>query len=228
MIIIIPGTWATKATWYKPGGDFFEAVKSAAGSDPVIAFNWSCKVNHEDRVVAASQLVAVLNSYPQNIEFTIIGHSHGGNVGILASQQIGRQCIRAFYALSVPVDNKTCYPNMQAIKKFFNLFSWQDLIQIMSGYKRVYKERQRVLNISVKVNKKSPFHTDMHCSLIGHYLFQIEGLLEQNLPWLVNFHSRGIDFGPEFDREHLLEVDESVLATVPGSLRDKGFSKTNS
>jgi hypothetical protein len=221
VVIIIPGTWATSASWYKPGGEFFEVLRQAAEGDPVIAFNWSCKLNPYDRNVAAVQLVTVLDSYPEGTEFTIIAHSHGGNVGIVATQKMQRQCIRAFYALGTPVDNEGYYPNMQVIKKFFNLFSWQDLVQPLVGYKRIYAEHERIWNISVRVESKAPLHVEMHHPFIGRWIFHVEKHFKENLDWSVNFKRRGIDCNVELNRDRLIEVDNAVLATIPGTLRDR-------
>lgn len=215
VVIIIPGTWAANAAWYKPGGDFFEAAKLSASGSPVVAFNWSCKITPYAREVAAKQLVTVLESYPQNTEFTIIAHSHGGNVGILASQKLKHCCIISFYALGTPVSNGTYYPNMDAIKNFYNLFSWEDVVQPLVGYQRVYNAHPRVWNISVKVDGVSPQHIDLHHPLIGKWVFYVEKIFDRNEYWATNFKDVGIDFWIEYNRVELLEEDAIFMAKYP-------------
>ena len=229
VIIIIPGTWATASEWYKPTGDFFRELKSSVGGDPVVAFNWSCKITYQERDIAASQLVTVLDSYPEDTEFTIIAHSHGGNVGIVASKQISRSCIRAFYALGTPVNNESYYPNMKAIKGFYNLFSWEDMVQPLVGYKRIYNYHPRVWNISIKVSGKSPLHSDLHHPLVARWIFYVEKVFKDNLKWLINFKAQDFDFCIESDRDELLEFDEAVVAKIPDLLVGRSlFQRANS
>ena len=228
VIIIIPGTWATTATWYKPKGDFFEAVKQADKNSATIAFNWSCKIRHQDREIAASQLISTIESYPENTEFTIIAHSHGGNVGIMASQQLKKPCIKAFYGLGVPVSNESYYPNMDVIQKYFNLFSWEDLVQPLVGYERMYEAHDRIWNISIKLNGLSPDHINMHHYLVGRWIFYVEKIFKDNKNWWINFKPKDFDCGIEYDRQDQLEFDQYVINQIPSLLcTDKTISINN-
>ena len=69
--IIIHGTWAQDETWYRPGGDFFESVKSCNNEikivDEVISFSWSGKLGHPAQVHAAKNLANLIYEKPNHI-----------------------------------------------------------------------------------------------------------------------------------------------------------------
>ena len=87
--IIIHGTWAQNETWYRPSGNFFEAVKSCNQElcfvDEIVSFSWSGKLGYLAQLQAAQNLAELIDLY----DFVIlIGHSQGVTVGIIASQII--------------------------------------------------------------------------------------------------------------------------------------------
>src|SRR5580700_4643065 len=86
VFIIIHGTWSANATWYMPGGDFFDAFKDAAQQkgDVVVPFCWSGKLAHQARVDAASILMQLILSYAPTTRICIVAHSHGGNIALMA------------------------------------------------------------------------------------------------------------------------------------------------
>lgn len=176
VIIIIPGTWASNETWHKPGGNFFESVAQNNKNRTLVTFNWSCKNDFESRKKAARELKNLIYTYTVDTNIYIVAHSHGGNVGILASQllenEIDSPKIKAFLGLGIPVEPEEYFPNMDRIDHFFNFFSFNDFIQPVFGmFYRIYPYHERIINIETFINYKEPTHMEMHNPIIGKWLF---------------------------------------------------------
>lgn len=176
--ILIHGTWSTESTWSMPEGDFFEElVKSAAKSNAmVIPYNWSGKLSHASRLQAAKGLVQVIQSYPEDTVIYVVGHSHGGNVALLASQIMGRDrynkhTIRALYTLGTPIDMEAYFPDMDVITNVYNLFSRADMVQSVFGMSgREFTEHKRIANLRITIDGKAPGHGDLHHPVIARWL----------------------------------------------------------
>ena len=91
-IILVHGTFARSASWYQPGGVFFEALMawSAGAGVPITieAFKWTGALSALKRMEAATQLAQLLFYQCQTVNerIILIGHSHGANVIMLATQ----------------------------------------------------------------------------------------------------------------------------------------------
>lgn len=182
--IIIHGTWAKDEKWYRPGGDFFEAIRSTNEElqevDEVVSFSWSGKLGYPAQVEAAERLVNIIDRYAFVI---VVGHSHGATVGMIAAEIVGEKNsdgnkngkIRKFYALGVPVSERVITPNHFIIKKFYNLFSFGDFVQVVNGLcNRTFSVQKNIANISVQCNLQHPTHTELHHPSIGVHLLKID------------------------------------------------------
>lgn len=232
--IIIHGTWAKNEAWYKPGGDFFHEIEVANNYlqivDEIISFSWSGKLGYSEQLIAAKKLSEKIVEY----DFVIlIGHSHGVTVGILSSMILSdnnSHCnnnlkIKKFYALGVPVDRDTIiYPDMLVIDKFYNLFSFGDIIQPVHGlHKRVFLEHKRITNIAIQIDDLHPSHSDLHHLVVGKYLLAIPDFYKlkniQNWQNFLDNHPAEILFYsnkfPEYrfynDQAKTLETDKISL-----------------
>lgn len=187
--VIVHGTWASSSGWYQPGGQFFEAVVSTAQElqlvDEVVSFTWSGKLGYPSQCQAAQELADLINQYDSVI---LIGHSHGVTVGMICCDIIfesDSDCnkthkIDRFYALGVPIDERVVCPNMDVIKKFYNLFSFGDLVQTVNGScERVFTVRDNIVNISVQFAGIHPSHNELHHPAIGKDLLKIDEYLAQ-------------------------------------------------
>jgi len=178
IFIVIHGTWAAKEQWYMPGGDFFNALEKSAiqQQSAVTPYRWSGNNNYKDRIHAAKGLAQLIQSYSSDTTICLVSHSHGGNVGIIASQLLGAMKnttnrIHIFYALGTPVNTTDYLPNMNIITYFYNLFSFEDFIQPVLGmFGREYLQHERIANIRVTINNKEPSHTQLHNPLTGQLL----------------------------------------------------------
>jgi hypothetical protein len=211
IFIVIHGTWAIESSWWKPGGKFFSALEYAAkaANKKVIPFTWNGKLDHESRIIAGTMLTHIIQSYPKEMKIYIIGHSHGSNVGILASQMLGndpqnQHKIEAFYALGTPVDIDAYMPNMNIISRFYNLYSHEDKVQPVLGfYERTYPSHPRIANIRVFLECKEPSHKELLSTMIASWLPKMhEDLAKEKMgnfhhfnfsrPGVIQFSSTGI------------------------------------
>ena len=98
LMVLIHGTGAADAGWYtKKGHPHFEGFLKfgethAEKTDSIvdcISFGWSGNNSIEDRLLAAEQLAAFVSVVGMRYEsITLIGHSHGSNVALAASQAL--------------------------------------------------------------------------------------------------------------------------------------------
>ena len=157
IFIIIHGTWALNTQWPQSEGNFFKELEESCAkiNAKVAPFFWSGSLKSKKRQEAGKNLSKMIESYPEETKINIVAHSHGANVGIIASQKIFRK-INKFYALGVPVDKKNYMPNMDKINFFYNLFSTNDKIQNVFGfYERIFPPHNKIANIEITVNDKS-------------------------------------------------------------------------
>lgn len=86
IVILVHGTFATESTWWKPGGNFYDALEQEAIklNEKIHLFNWAGTLKNTDRIRAAKNLAEFILSL-EDQKITIIGHSFGGNVINLAS-----------------------------------------------------------------------------------------------------------------------------------------------
>lgn len=224
--IIVPGTWSIRSKWHKPDGDFFKSLQTTAHKHNahVISFIWPAKNKHTCREDAAKKLAELIL---QHEDVCIVAHSHGSNVGILASHILARQGhkqrISSFFALATPV-SPAYLPNMEVIGHFYNLFSITDIFQTgLGAFTRVYPPAERIFNIRVTINGKSPTHSKIHHPTVGSWIPLLPTALctdekksiDLTIPSLIHFHT---DKAPchEYDDEieDLLEQDARFQAKL--------------
>lgn len=233
VFIVIHGTWGANGEWYVPGGDFFDALEKTAQQHNalVVPFRWSGSHRHEERERAARNLVKLICSYTfNNIEVNIIGHSHGGTVALLASRMLEDNSINILYTLGMPI-NEQLFPNMNAMRHCYNLFSFEDLIQPVLGmFEREHISHERVANVRVIIERKEPNHTDLHHPLIGKWLptvhttclLYLKNNRKKNMsdPGVINFYNTTLPtYEIDRERKELLEKDNQLSVLILNSLR---------
>ncbi len=226
VFIVIHGTWSSETEWYMPGGDFFDALEITAHKQnaTVVPFHWSGAITHQAREKAAINLAKLIETYDQATDITVIGHSHGGNVAILASHQLKKNKIFCLYTLGTPI-NPIWYPNMNMIEYCYNLFSFEDLIQPVFGlFEREYALHDRIANVRVTINNKHPDHTGLHHKLIGTWLPYVHEIISNSAiqrtePGVLHFTDVDIPHCM-FDeqRQNLLERDKRLSLLILHSL----------
>ena len=241
VFIIIPGTWAYQGTWYKPGGNFFEALSHSAQTldMEVVTYYWSFKNSYADRLEAATNLVLFLQRYSKETNIILVSHSHGSNVAIIASKLLGNYVqkkhiygsmphgccvIKAIYALGTPVDPDAYMPDMYVVKSFYHFFSFSDFIQPVFGmFERIFPEHPRIANIAITIDNREPNHTELHAPCIGTWLPYIHKKLAKQgignfesfafpVPAYIHFYT---DKHPEYCIDHLrsalLVTDQKLI-----------------
>lgn len=194
--LIIHGTWCRPFSWHMPGGDFHSALTKATDPISVSFFIWSGDNSHAARLKAAQQLVEhIALCMPPNAELNLITHSHGSNVGILASQIMGQQShpqrIHHFYAFGTPVSTVSYFPDMSVINYFYNMFSFSDMVQPVFGiFKREFPKHERIANLCITIDGKAPSHSDLHAPIIAQWLPHLPlHLITYENPGLIHFYS---------------------------------------
>ena len=175
--IVVHGTWASKESWSKPGGNFFTDLAYSANqfNATVVPFSWSGKLDNKSRSIAGKELAKYIQRYSSDIPLCIVGHSHGANVGIVACQELAKlktgHIIDKFYALAPPVNAIDYMPNMSIINHFYNFFSLQDYVQPVLGiFGRTYPEHPRIANIRIGLEGKQGAHSELHDPIIGRWI----------------------------------------------------------
>jgi hypothetical protein len=167
---VIHGTWATNDDWWKPGQRFVDEVDKIVGDvyKERDFFFWSGENDDEQRRKAAQDLKTWVNQrlVPKG-KLQLICHSHGGNVALIASE-LGLQ-INNLILLGTPI--RTDYtPNMENIKKVYNIYVPWDSIQSAGAFERrrgegrTLADTERILNIAVcdKIGGILESHSALH------------------------------------------------------------------
>lgn len=217
--IIVPGTWSGEHGWHSTGGNFFENLKQSvdSSSTSIITYYWSGKNNHKSREYAAQGLANLILGFPPEYIINLVTHSHGSNVGILASQLLeknsnNKHIINAFYAFATPIEPDSYFPAMQVIKQFFNFFSYSDFVQTVLGtFNRVYPPHEHIANISVTIHSLQPNHDTIHDPIIAQWLPKIPACFpdfDSTKPINIAFFAdKKPEYSIEHNRKELLEED---------------------
>jgi hypothetical protein len=231
IFIIVPGTWSAQSTWHLPGGTFFESLKESAAKigAEVVTFPWSGENSHNARIKAAKKLAHVIEQYDR---VHLVTHSHGSNVGILASQLLA-QCntgkkITFFYALATPVLQDEYVPQMDVINYFFNFFSLADKVQTAFGvFQRTFQPHDRIINLRVTIDGHAPTHSSIHDPLIAHHLpFFLSTVAEQadflKNPGIVHFVKEAEPLcATDQDQETLVALERDLFTLDMGFRKEK-------
>lgn len=195
VFIIVPGTWALKEKWYKVGGDFFKALQESVAykNAKVLWFRWLTDHYESSRKEAAKEFAHTLTCFEPKTEINIVAHSHGVNVAlgacmILAKLEPTRK-IKTFYALGAPIYEETYQPCMNIIKNLYNLYSLNDTIQTIWGYKRIFNKQAGIFNLRITVDGKEPTHSGIHGMVIGKWLVALPHLSCSD-PGLIKFFEK--------------------------------------
>jgi len=238
VFIIIHGTWGLESNWYMPGGDFFDTLESivCVKDSAVVPFCWSGGCGHESRLKAAHNLVKLIKTYDPSIAIYIIAHSHGGNVGTLASQilscdKCNKHKIRGLYTLGTPIMSNYL-PNMDVILYVYNLFSLEDLVQPVLGISlREFPHHKRIANLRVFIDGKEPGHVSLHDKAVAQWLPFIHRKFKQFLwqhdiyntiaePSIIYFdYTKAPEFVRDTERETLLARDRQLSVAMVNYFR---------
>src|SRR5262249_11295340 len=131
--LLVHGTWARNESWWQPGGSFHNYLFTQVLSDLYAApdrFDWSGGYSDAARSIAANDLRQWLSSHGA-IDPLVMGHSHGANVVMLATQ-LGVN-MREAVLLSCPVHWPKYTPNFANVAKVVSIRVHLDLVILVDG-----------------------------------------------------------------------------------------------
>ena len=129
--VITHGTFAANASWFRPGGDFYEALKNKRPDLDVHdrSFRWTGAYSDKARGADAVLLKQWISDQGLMVP-DLFAHSHGGTVAHLATQK-GVQFDR-LVLMSWPV-HKKWHPDFSRIKRIIDVRVRMDLVVLLDG-----------------------------------------------------------------------------------------------
>ncbi len=122
VIILVHGSFAVQSDWARPYGNFYQVLQQQAREHGhmLFSFCWSGQPTVREIYLGAVRLASLIETYPEDENIILIGHSHGGNVinlasrflyepGIEASEEIEKKWLEILEHIKVdcePVDQK--------------------------------------------------------------------------------------------------------------------------
>ncbi len=137
LTIVMQGTSFSGAlnSDFFPGGRFFNAVGRSMNDRTVVGFRWSGGDNHASRVRAAQSLANFIRhySFAPGETLNLVGHSHAGNVDIMAiNMGLGRP-VDNLVTLGTPSTNSYRLHDPNAVRNWVHLFNSFDQVQNHGG-----------------------------------------------------------------------------------------------
>jgi hypothetical protein len=141
--VITHGTWAADSDWYRPGGDFYDALNSRRPDLHVHdeSFQWTGAYSKRARKADA----ALLQQWVPDQGLTVpdfFAHSHGGTVAHLATKR-GVQFDK-LVLLSWPV-HKRWYPDFSKVNRIIDIRVRLDLVIMLDRGRQRFKSRRSMV-----------------------------------------------------------------------------------
>ncbi len=135
LTVLVHGTDARGSADFRQGGRFYEHVVSTVPDRAYASFQWSGADNHHARVKAANDLAGFIKAYnfSPGEKLNIIGHSHGGNVAILAVNVGLGRTVSNLVTLGAPSRPGYHLQDPSAVANFVNVLNSFDGVQIRGG-----------------------------------------------------------------------------------------------
>ncbi len=228
---IVHGTFGKNQDWHQSHGDFYrEYCKHAPKNAEIYSFVWSGGCNHKHRLKAARLLAAYIKLTCRPTDFiTLIGHSHGGNVCIMAVNELVRRfpdySIDHLFSLGTPISYDDLYnPCMNHIKQLYHFFSFGDLIQPVFGlFHRIFMSHPRIWNSALMLDAKIIGHSALRHPAIARFLHYCKKHKLENNNALIHLNTENDDVKIQEDglRELQLHLEKNCFKTLLGiSLRN--------
>jgi carboxylesterase len=190
-------------------------------------FQWSGHNTHQARIAAGSDLARTIEKDDLGRKIHVIGHSHGGNVALVAVNQLQPFRVDSVFLLANP--NMTLHDSRESpsewlywgkaverVQRLWNLYSPQDIVQcelvrffhgIPNAKRKTLRVRpiyegamhQSVHNGEIRWNGKRPAHRALHSGAMG----AVVGSLLRDKPYAEALNDAGLsvtDSNPVKDR----------------------------
>jgi carboxylesterase len=171
-------------------------VRRAFGTECEIReFRWSGENTHQARLDAGAQLARAIEKEDRTRRVHIIGHSHGGNVALVAANHLSARKIESVVVLANPniallgsggQPPEWLYWGMasERVARIWNLYSPEDFVQttlaqwfhgVPTKGREVVHTRQQypataqksVRNAEIRWNRRLAAHRNMHSEVMG-------------------------------------------------------------
>ena len=128
----VHGTWSNPSTWSK---ETITEVKTAVGNKTDVLFQWSGYNVHAARYEAAIKLVnEIYKKCNPDEPLTLIGHSHGGNVAIIAANMLSKMGVKVDKLITINTPVRPEYQLREgAVGVHYNVYTESDLVQVSGG-----------------------------------------------------------------------------------------------
>lgn len=166
VVILIHGTWASQASWYRQGGNFHSALKEAIPHTSIISFAWSGKFERNERLEAGKRLATLIDKIPAHHDIIVIGHSHGGNIALIATGHCTR-IIKHIVLLGTPIMPHHYQPVANKVEKISNVFSLQDFIQPIGTMCQRVLACAQCCNIRIQSTTIKIGHEELHHPMVA-------------------------------------------------------------
>lgn len=138
-VYLVHGTWSKTATWdnLAEATNGFDDLEEMTGAKSSIRFGWSGNNVDEARQAAAIELADLVErTYSGSETITLFGHSHGGNVEILAINILAERGIKVDFLVSINTPVREYQLSEQALNlgvEHFAISQKRDKVQIGGG-----------------------------------------------------------------------------------------------
>jgi len=141
--VITHGTWAADGDWYRPGGDFYDALKARRPDLHVHdeSFRWTGAYSKRARKADAMLLQQWIPDQGLSVP-DFFAHSHGATVAHLATKR-GVQ-FDNLVLLSWPV-HRQWYPDFSKVKRIVDIRVRLDLVIMLDRGRQRFKSRRSMV-----------------------------------------------------------------------------------
>ncbi|MGB5489365.1 MAG: hypothetical protein WBM76_00925, partial [Woeseiaceae bacterium] len=138
--VITHGTFAANGTWYRPGGDFYDALKKRRPDLHVHdqSFRWTGAYSDKARRADAGLLQQWISDQGLSAP-DFFAHSHGGTVAHLATKK-GVQFDR-LVLMGWPVHRKW-FPDFANVKRIIDVRVRLDLVVLLDGGAQRFRTKE--------------------------------------------------------------------------------------
>jgi|GEM_PF-626114 len=142
--MLVHGTWAAGSSWWPPGGEFHDYLKTQVPRfadlyDQADRFGWSGGYSPAARSLGARDLLDWVEGHDEQ-GITLLGHSHGANVMMLASQ-LGLESEMMMF-LACPVHRHVYWPDFDRVQRAVSVRVRLDLVILADGGGQRFRDPQ--------------------------------------------------------------------------------------
>lgn len=211
LYILIHGSFASpkhmmvygnRKHWCQPGHKSFELLKKITGAH-IINHPWSGGIHLSSLIAGAKELMVLIKHYAPTHTIHIVAHSNGGNVALLALDELARATttviVDELILLGTPIYFNWYPKSIKVVRCIYNLFSYGDVIQpVFGNYERSLPEHNHIFNIQVKMNNKPATHNELYRSPIIQLIPQFRHLFAKKNKYCLDCTT---------DKGHTIQID---------------------